>query len=175
MRCPIILTIVAILASVSSAQPQTPKQMSVNGTTITYVDEGTGPMVLFVHGAYSDHRVWEAQREVVTKGYRYVVLDLRYFGTAPWSDDGKHFNVATHAADVAAFIRALKVGPIHLVGRSYGAITSLAAAAPRITCAQLGEIKVPVEITIGDQTRTFYRITVGAVHRCIPSSCLITI
>jgi len=242
--------------------------MSVNGTTITYVDEGTGPMVLFVHGAYSDHRVWEAQREVVTKGYRYVVLDLRYFGTAPWSDDGKHFNVATHAADVAAFIRALKVGPIHLVGRSYGAITSLAvaigypelvrslflnepwipsavtnaeeqklltedrrfigpvaaaaktgnnaeavklffegthnqpgafdslpparramlldnartvalqvnpAAAPRITCAQLGEIKVPVEITIGDQTRTFYRITVGAVHRCIPSSRLITI
>jgi pimeloyl-ACP methyl ester carboxylesterase len=123
-----ILTIAAILALASSAQRQTPKRVSVNGTTLTYVDEGTGSVVVFVHGAYSDHRVWELQREVVSKGYRYVALDLRYFGTAPWSDNGKNFNVATHAADVAAFIRALNVGPVHLVGRSYGAITSLAVS-----------------------------------------------
>ena len=55
-------------------------------------------------------------------------LDQRYFGPAPWPDDGKHFSVATHANDLAAFLRQLDVGPAHLVGWSYGAKVVLVLA-----------------------------------------------
>jgi pimeloyl-ACP methyl ester carboxylesterase len=45
----------------------------------------------------------------------------------------------------------------------------------RMTCAELGSLQKPVEITKGELTRPYYQITVGAVQRCIPGSRLITI
>jgi pimeloyl-ACP methyl ester carboxylesterase len=97
------------------------KQISVNGTTIRYWEQGRGVAVVFVHGAISDHRYWEPQREAVTDRYRFIALDRRYFGTAPWPDSGEKHSQATHVADLAAFIRGLKVGPVFLVGTSGGA------------------------------------------------------
>jgi pimeloyl-ACP methyl ester carboxylesterase len=35
-------------------------------------------------------------------------------------DDGRNHTMAQHVEDVAAFIRALNVGKVHLVGNSYG-------------------------------------------------------
>ena len=64
------------------------KQVSVNGTIIRYWEQGRGVPVVFVHGAISDHRYWEPQREAVAKDYRFIALDRRYFGTAPWPDKG---------------------------------------------------------------------------------------
>jgi len=46
---------------------------------------------------------------------------------------------------------------------------------PAITCAQLGQIKVPVTIARGEQTRPFWRITAETASRCIPGSRLIII
>jgi pimeloyl-ACP methyl ester carboxylesterase len=256
------------LAQKRPASTPTLRKVSVNGTTLTYLEHGTGPAVLFLHSAFSDHRIWMAQREAVAKNYRFIALDFRYFGTAPWPDNGQHFSQETHIADTAAFIRELKAGPVHLVGRSYGARTAIAIAmkhpelvrslflnepglisvvtdpaelkkaaedrkcmavvdeavgagdakkatklmfecvngwpggfnalpemyraihmdnartvllqrkAPeplRPTCTELGNIKIPVEITKGELTPPFHQITVSAVHRCIPGSRLISI
>ncbi len=58
------------------------KKMPVAGTTITYLEQGTGTPVVFVHGAFSDHRTWEPQREPVAKRYRFIAIDQRYFGAA---------------------------------------------------------------------------------------------
>jgi pimeloyl-ACP methyl ester carboxylesterase len=122
-----------LLAPAASAEPPvgaapTVKTMSVNGTAITYVEQGTGTAVVFVHGAMSDHRIWEPQREPVAKSYRFIAIDQRYFGAAPWSDKGERFSPATHVADLAGFIRALNAGPVFLVGRSYGASIALTTA-----------------------------------------------
>ncbi len=46
------------------------KKMSINGTAITYLEQGTATSVVFLHGAFSDHRIWEPQREPVAKRYR---------------------------------------------------------------------------------------------------------
>src|SRR6266545_415130 len=104
------------------------KQLSVNGTTIRYWEQGNGVPVVFVHGAISDHRYWEPQRKAVAKRYRFIALDRRYFGTAPWPDGGSRHSQATHVADLAAFIRELKIGPAFLVGTSGGAQVSLVMA-----------------------------------------------
>jgi pimeloyl-ACP methyl ester carboxylesterase len=77
--------------------------------------------VVFVHGAISDHSYWEPQRDAVAKSYRFIALDRRYFGTAPWPDSGSRLSQATHVADLATFIRELKIGPAFLVGTSGGA------------------------------------------------------
>lgn len=104
------------------------KQVSVNGTTIRYWEQGKGVPVVFVHGGISDHRYWEPQRESVARSYRFIALDRRYFGTAPWQDSGSRHSQATHVADLAAFIRELRIAPAFLVGTSGGAQISLVLA-----------------------------------------------
>src|SRR5436853_4520607 len=52
----------------------------VIGTHIKYVEEGQGAPIVFVHGGVSDHRAWEAQREIVARHYRFIAIDQRYFG-----------------------------------------------------------------------------------------------
>jgi pimeloyl-ACP methyl ester carboxylesterase len=44
-----------------------------------------------------------------------------------------------------------------------------------LTCADLGRIRVPVAITMGEHTRRYFRITVSAVSRCLPRARLIVI
>ena len=101
---------------------------TVGGTRMNYVEEGRGAAVIFVHGGVSDHRAWEAQREDVAQRYRLIAIDLRYFGAAPWSDDGSQFSQATHVSDLAAFVRGLNLGPVRVVGHSYGAVIALGLA-----------------------------------------------
>lgn len=255
------------LHSSTTAAPRL-KQALVEGATLNYLEQGQGVPVVFVHGAFSDHRNWGAQREEVSKRYRYIALDQRYFGVAPWSDGATKYSVATHASDLAAFIQQLNVGPVHVVGWSYGGNVALALATqrpdlvrslflnepalativtdpadqktlaeerkglasavaaskgneqaqalrlfadwandqpgsfealpstmrnvhlenartipaqlaapppPAISCSQLAQLKVPVTVAKGQQSRPFYTILADTTHRCIPGSRLIVI
>ena len=73
-----------------------------------------------MHGAVSDLRFWEPQRAAFAKQYRFISYSQRYHGAGAWPDEGKQYSAETHAADLAAFINALKLRPVHLVGLSYG-------------------------------------------------------
>ena len=84
--------------------------------------------MVFVHGAVTDYRAWDAQRRAIAPHYRFIGLNLRYHGTGLWPDDGSRYSIATHVDDVAAFIRGLNAGPVDLVGWSYsGPIVLLVA------------------------------------------------
>jgi pimeloyl-ACP methyl ester carboxylesterase len=111
---------------VSEGDQPNVKEMTIEVIKLKYVDEGQGEPVLFVHGAVSDHRVWEEQRKaIVEQGYRFIALDRRYHGDTPWTDDGAKYSMATHVSDLAAFIEQLDVGPVHLVGWSSGSNIAL--------------------------------------------------
>ncbi len=107
------------------------RQALIDGVTLNYVEQGQGVPVVFVHGAFSDHRNWGAQRVDIANRYRYIALDQRYFGLAPWSDNATKYSLATHAKDLAVFIEQLNAGPVHLVGWSYGGAIVLVVAAQR--------------------------------------------
>ena len=97
------------------------KMLKVNDVELAYVEEGQGETVVFVHGGgVGDWRNWEVLRPFISGKYHYVSLSRRYHHPNPWMDDGRNYTMAQHVEDVAAFIRALKVGKVHLVGNSYG-------------------------------------------------------
>ena len=50
-------------ASANDAPPL--RHLRVNGVELSYVDQGTGAPVVFVHGSFSDFRIWERQRPAV--------------------------------------------------------------------------------------------------------------
>ena len=104
------------------------KAATVNGASLVYQEQGTGLPVVFVHGGFSDHRIWETQRAATASRHRFIAPSLRYFGSDPWPDKGETFSQETHIADIAAFLRELHAGPVVLVGRSYGAYVAIHVA-----------------------------------------------
>jgi pimeloyl-ACP methyl ester carboxylesterase len=105
-----------------------PRHLWVNGVELSYIEQGTGAPVVFVHGAGGDLRAWEPQRQAIAPQYRFMAYNHRYHGTAPWPDEGQHYSAATHAADLAAFIRQLDASPVHLVASSYGGLLATVVA-----------------------------------------------
>jgi pimeloyl-ACP methyl ester carboxylesterase len=221
-----------------------------------------------VHGAFADLRNWEPQRQPIAQRHRFIAYNQRYFGPAPWPDDGEQYSLQTHVADLAEFIRQLDAGPVYVVARSYGATVALIAAVkypglaralllqepqlpslvedaterivldtervglavvraaaesgdaatatrlffdwvngqsgafellspqaqqahlgngrtialhfaappgPRVSCADLGRLRVPTTVTRGEFTRPFMRICAEAVQRCVPGARLVII
>ena len=97
------------------------KRLKVNDVELAYVEEGKGDTIVFVHGCcWSDLYNWEPVRPYISEKFHYVSLSRRYHYPNPWLDDGQNYTMAQHVEDVAAFIRALNVGKVHLVGNSAG-------------------------------------------------------
>lgn len=91
--------------------------LRVNGVELEYVEEGTGVPVVFSHGGGSDLRYWEPQRRIFAKRYRFVAYSWRFHGTGSPPEEGD-YSTDAHVADLAAIMRRLEVGPVHLVGFS---------------------------------------------------------
>jgi pimeloyl-ACP methyl ester carboxylesterase len=104
------------------------KRMPANGTTLAYLEQGHGTPVVFVHGAVSDHRLWEPQRDACAARHRFIALDQRRYGESRAADDGAPFSLHTRIDDLAAFLHALTAGPVHLVGWSMSGATVLGVA-----------------------------------------------
>jgi pimeloyl-ACP methyl ester carboxylesterase len=125
-----IIAVVAVLAGCALTRFGAPqiKQESINDATLTYQEQGQGRPVVFVHGAITDYRVWDGQREAVTAHKRFIALTMRYFGTEPWPDKGAKYSIKTHSDDLVAFLQHLDAGPVDLVGWSYSGPIALLVA-----------------------------------------------
>lgn len=121
-----------------------------NGIDFAYLEEGSGPLVLLLHGFPDTAATWSHQMPALASaGYRVVAPYLR--GYHPTEVPAKGFyDKATLAADVAALIDALGGGePAHLVGQDWGAIVSyavLAAFPERVRRAVVMAVPHPAQV-----------------------------
>ena len=128
----------------------------VRGCQLAFLEVGTGEPVVFVHGAYSDHRAWSAQFSALTHSYRCVFIDQRYFGQTTGSDT-QPYSLASHAADLAEFIDLAAGGAAHVVGTSYGSGVALACAVwsvSRVRSLFLNEPALPSIVTQAEDLAT---------------------
>jgi pimeloyl-ACP methyl ester carboxylesterase len=107
------------------------RSITINGLTIDHADVGRGDTLVFVHGAISDHRIWQPQLEALSASFRCIAPTQRYFGPAPWPERPPRAWREVHVADLIALLECLGPDPVHLVGSSYGGEVVLAAAARR--------------------------------------------
>lgn len=106
------------------------KHLRANGLDFAYLEQGTGPLVLLLHGFPDSAHTWGHQLPALAAaGYRAVAPFMRGYHPTGIPADG-FYDKATLATDVAALIKALGGGgPVHLVGQDWGAIVSYAVLA----------------------------------------------
>ncbi len=101
-----------------------------DGVTIRYIDEGTGPPVVLVHGfAASYHYNWRVPGVIdalIAAGHRVVALDCRGHGTSDKPHDPAAYNGSAMADDVLAVMDAAGVDRADLVGYSMGGFIAAA-------------------------------------------------
>lgn len=106
------------------------KSIFINGDSIHYIDVGKGDPVVFIHGAVGDYRTHAAQIDTFSNNHHVISYSRRFaYPNNQVINDPASVSVASHAKDLAAFLKALNLGPAHLVGHSYGADIALLVAA----------------------------------------------
>src|SRR5262245_12953842 len=130
---PVILAILILSCNDNAGKPGTVsenaqtavpevKSVFVNGDSLHYIDIGKGDPVVFVHGTLDDYRVWQMEMDTFAKNHRVIAYSRRYaYPNKQVINDSADYSVSIHAKDLAEFIRSLNLGPVHLVGHSYGA------------------------------------------------------
>lgn len=98
----------------------------VNGQLIYYADSGGNhPAVIFAHGFFMDHTMFDAQVEVLSKRFRCIAWDQRGFGKTPAPGP---FSYWDSARDALALLDYLQIDQAVFVGMSQGGFLSLRAA-----------------------------------------------
>jgi pimeloyl-ACP methyl ester carboxylesterase len=98
----------------------------VNNVELHYLEKGSGVPVVFIHGGLGDYREWTAQIGRFSEHYRVVDYSRRYnYPNRNPDPDRPDHSAIVEARDLNAFLDALKLQRIHLVGYSYGGLTAL--------------------------------------------------
>lgn len=87
---------------------------------IAYVERGSGPAALFLHGLPLCGYEWRSVIETLSAERRSIALDMMGLGYTE-TKPGQDVSFASQAAMVAAFLDALGVDSIDLVGNDTGA------------------------------------------------------
>jgi non-heme chloroperoxidase len=105
-----------------------PVKLIVNGIELHYIEQGQGEPLILLHGGQGDYRSWPVQIKAFASKYRVISYSRRYHYPNANVVRSTNHSALIDADDLAGLIAALKLGPVHLVGTSYGAFTALAFA-----------------------------------------------
>ena len=125
-------------------------EVRANGVRYAYLEAGSGPLVLLLHGYPDNARSWEHQLDALAAaGYRAVAPFMR--GYAPTeAPAGAFYDRATLAKDVTSLAEALAgETPFYLVGQDWGAAISygvLGAFGARVRRAVILAVPHPVQV-----------------------------
>lgn len=139
-----------------SSYPARMRTIAANGIRFAYLEEGSGPLVLMLHGFPDTPHTWDDIRpRVAAKGYRVVAPYMR--GYRPTEIPRSDPNIETLARDALGLIEALGAKDAILIGHDWGAAAAYGAAVlgpERIT--KLVPIAIPHPATLQPTPRKLW-------------------
>lgn len=104
------------------------KSIQTRSGRIAYLEQGTGPVALFVHGVLLNGHLWRHQLEALSDTRRCVAIDLLAHGDTEIGA-GQDVSVTANAKMIGEFLDALHVERADLIGNdSGGGIAQIFAA-----------------------------------------------
>lgn len=95
--------------------------MAVDGTTMHYVDVGSGGTpVVFLHAFPLHSGMWAPQLDALSHRCRMVAPDLKGFGASDAPEDVSAYSMTAYADEVAGLLAALALERVVVVGLSLG-------------------------------------------------------
>lgn len=126
----------------------------INGTTISYRDEGAGPPVVLVHAFPLSAAMWDAQLAALAPRRRVIAPDTRGLGLSALGE--APVTMDTYADDIAALLDHLGVERAALVGLSMGgyiAFAMLRRHAARVSALVLANTRAAADTPEGRAVR----------------------
>lgn len=103
-------------------------EVQLNSGRISYLEQGSGPVALFVHGVLLNSYLWRHQLENLSDIRRCIAPDLLAHGNTEIASH-QDVSVTANAKMLAEFLDALHIGQVDLVGNdSGGGIAQIFAA-----------------------------------------------
>jgi len=96
------------------------------GNPVHWVEAGSGPPVVLLHGLGGDTGFWAAERVAWAARFRLILIDLRGHGATPASPGGH--SIDDLADDVVAVLDAIGIEAAHVVGFSMGGLVAQSLA-----------------------------------------------
>ncbi|HEX3430471.1 MAG TPA: alpha/beta hydrolase [Rhizomicrobium sp.] len=121
----------ALIAAALGAEPIAPEAKVADiggGIRLHYIEQGSGPAVIFIHGSLSDYTYWQDQVGAFAAHYRAIAYSRRY--NSPNANPPQTgYSAVTDSDDLVSLIHALHLGKVYVIGHSYGALAALFAVA----------------------------------------------
>ena len=95
-----------------------PRTVTLHGQELSYLDSGSGPVVLFIHGILGSQRQWARLVDRMDDNQRVIVPDL--FGHGESAKPMGDYSISAHAATLRDLLDHLGVERVTLVGHSLG-------------------------------------------------------
>lgn len=107
------------------------QQFTIDNHTISYIDIGQGPALLFGHSYLWDAQMWAPQIELLSQQYRCIVPDLWGHGLST-SMPTRCRNLRDISAQMLSLMNSLNIDDFSVIGLSVGAMwgAELALLAP---------------------------------------------
>lgn len=99
------------------------QHVEVDGIALGLRRRGQGPPLLLLHGAVSDSRVWRSQLSSYSDAFTVVAWDAPGCGAS--AEAPETFRMPEYADCLAGLVRALELGPCHVLGHSWGSTLAL--------------------------------------------------
>jgi pimeloyl-ACP methyl ester carboxylesterase len=129
----------------------TSRFVDLDGMSVHYRDEGSGPPVVLVHGTGSSLHTWDAWAAALSPSHRVVRLDLPAFGLTGPRPDGD-YRLDTYVEFLDHFAARLGLGRFALAGNSLGG-----AIAWRFAAAHPSEVTALILVDAGGYPRQVKR------------------
>ncbi|MGH2879468.1 MAG: alpha/beta fold hydrolase [Solirubrobacteraceae bacterium] len=130
------------------------------GTRLHYVEAGSGPLVVLLHGFPEFWYSWRHQIEpIAAAGYRVVAPDMRGYNTSSRPQDWRQYQVELLAGDIAGLVTALGEDQCFLVGHDWGAAVAYGVAMyqPQVV-KRLAILNVPHPVRMLEGFRTLRQL-----------------
>jgi non-heme chloroperoxidase len=100
-----------------------------NGVSLYSEKKGGGDPVVFCHGIPTDYRAWASQVAAFSGMFTTVSYSRRYAAPNTRQGDVSDSTVGNNAVDLKGLLEGLGLGPVHLIGHSYGGFIAAYLAA----------------------------------------------
>lgn len=111
--------------------PYDPNYVEINGGRLHYIDEGTGEVILCLHGEPTWSYVYRKMIPILKKNYRVIAPDFFGFGRSDKFTRQKDYSFYMHYRTLIKFLEKTELKDITLVVQDWGGLIGLSVLGKR--------------------------------------------